>query len=206
MNKHIVRHEDGKTSTRNSAGNKYPYAIEVGPADLDMAIASEIAVAQARFLTAQSARDAFIDSDQKVSIRRKIFAPRYSADTDKDLGYTGEYSYTNYEYITADGKSWGYCDSNGDTEPRYGETESRYSKISIKAWILARLDEDVNRTQHALTRAQELTHETVRVERSWSVVTWCGRYDLAQKQLDKWSKICARTGNVVRIVETQPNH
>jgi hypothetical protein len=198
MNKHIVRHEDGTASTRNSQNRTYTHAIEVGPANADMVIANDIANAEARLVKAEANLAAFIASGKTVKIVDRGIT-RNAAEPDSD--YMGKTTYHNFELRTAGSNHHSrFCNSKGESTRGYPEvTIISYEKNCAE--IEAGLINDVESAKFNLAHNRAQTPADIK-DGGWGIVTWCGRLDLAQKQLDKWTAIYARTGNVVRIVET----
>jgi hypothetical protein len=199
MNKHIVRHEDGTASTRNSQNRTYTHAIEVGPYNAEMVIANNIAHAEARLAKAEAELAAFIASGKKITIKDRNL--RLSNVVDPDLGYTGEPTYHNFELrVAGSSNSSRHCNSKGESTRGYPEV----TVVSFEqncAEIEAGLIESVESAKFNLAYNRAQTPADIDTK-GWDIVTWCGRLDLAQKQLEKWSAIYAATGNVVRIVET----
>jgi hypothetical protein len=196
MNKHIVRHEDGTASTRNSANRKYTHAIEVGPVNPAAVIAADVARIEAYVTDAEARLVAFIASGKTVKIVDRNIHPRNAVDVDH--GHTGEMSYHNFELRVGHHRGQ-HCNSKGESTKGYPEV----TVISFEencAAIEAGLINEVAYWTGRLVEAKATKPASIKQE--WSVVTWCGRLDLAQKQLDKWSAIHAPQGCVVRIRET----
>jgi hypothetical protein len=200
MNKHIVRHENGTATKRNSANRTYPYAIEVGPANVEMVIADDIARAEARLAKAEATLAAFIASGKKVTIKSRGFRSSHESG-DMDLDYKGEAAYHYFELRIAGSNYAQHCNSKGESTRGYPvQTVISYEKNCAE--IEAGLINDVESAKANLANNRAQTPADIK-DGGWGIVTWCGRLDLAQKQLDKWSAIYAVTGNVVRIVETE---
>jgi hypothetical protein len=200
MNKHIVRHEDGTVSKRNSANRTYPFAIEVGPDNLDMAIAERIAFAEKSLARAQEKLALFIASGKKVNVVKRSFV----RDVNPDIDYKGDPCYHNFEFkFAGDGVHTPWCNSKGESTEGYPEvTIVSYEDNCAK--IEARLYAVIDACEQELAEALALTPETIKhVQRGWGIITWCGRADLAVKQLDKWNAHYANRGNTVRIVSTE---
>lgn len=187
MNKHFVIHPDGTKSTRNSANNTYTHAIEVGP----LPKASEIARYEAQVNRQQVEKARYVQVLELLNNGVEIMA------------VANPWGQNEFDFFIKGVKGNSHRDQRiGGTSiltPR-GMTADQVDlarEMAIQQYqgYIQGCDHGIELYTNLITKTQAGPDFIG----GWGIVTWCGRYDLAQKQLNKWTQ----PGREVRIVETE---
>lgn len=177
MNKHFVILEDGTKATRNSQNRTYTHAVAISPLDRDVAIEQ----LTTRINTQEQYKAAAINlvseiKEQGVTIseRASLFGNMWL-----DFSVNGKTIYLDGIYkagtITAE--------------------EATAKAIEVHEASIENCDRQIAARCGNIATIKERGQSG-----DWAVVAWCGRYDLAEKQLAKWSD---RRGHTVKIVEVR---
>lgn len=194
-----VTHPDGTRSTRTSQRATYTHAVQVGPSDPE-----RVATLHEEAATAKRAEADRIDAalvDPKVTVTDRGF--RRAPGEGPDDGRSGQHVYHNYQarLVGTDHTVW--CDSYGMTQHGYPEvvTEPVNDTLYRIASNWARILRDGARFDDA--KARRLRAGDVDVltaeDRSYRVVRWSSRRELAEKALSTFAHYAER-GSSVRVV------
>lgn len=188
MNKHFVIHPDGTKSTRNSENRTYTHAIEVGPEPREARIAGhkrQIAMYEGHIAEYREVL-AYLNNGGRIIATTETSWDR-----------------SRISFHMADLKKGG-----SSNDRKYGKSINAAPSLTADDIEVARataVHQYEGYVKGGESSIELYTNLITKLEAGpeflggWGIVTWCGRYDLAQKQLDKWSQ----PGREVRIVETE---
>jgi hypothetical protein len=185
MNKHLVILPDGVKATRNSQNNVYTHAIQMGPEPRE----STIGFIQRRIV-----------SEQELIVRYQE-ALNYLTNGGEIVALP---NWGGFKFHMSGLKKQGYS-INDQT---HGKSILTPNTMTADQTELARemgIEQNKGYIKNCERTIERLTKEIADLEAGpafiggWGIVTWCGRYDLAQKQLNKYSQ----PGRDVRIVEVE---
>jgi hypothetical protein len=176
MNKHFVIHPDGTKSTRNSENRVYTHAIAVSPLALEVAIeqfTNDIATQEASKAEAVE-RVAALKKHGVTITERVSFGTVWA-----DFQVNGERIFLNGIHRPGD----------------ITVEEATAQAISNYEGYISNYDKRIAKFYDNIATTKEQGHWG-----NWGIVTWCGRYDLAVTQFNKWS---GRRGYTAQIVEVE---
>jgi uncharacterized small protein (DUF1192 family) len=175
MNKHIVILEDGTKATRNSQNRIYTHAIALSPLDKDVAIEQFTRIYNDQL-------DAIKDAEVRLAALKKD-----GVTITLDTGFNTEWAKfsVNGEPVYLSGvHQFGTITEEEATATAIINTEERITLLTRRC---ERIQADIERT-----KAEGQSG-------NWGIVTWCGRYDLAVTQLNKWSQLRGHTAKIVEV-------
>lgn len=175
MNKHFVIHQDGHKSTRNSLNRVYTHAIELSPENAEAAIA--------RFTRHINHHETMITMANQNIENIKTYGVVF--ETQANMFNADLF----YKVAKVNGKQVGRWVNETETEEEYAAMLIADNEKSI-----ARAEAVIAKTYDDIATTKEQGHWG-----TYSVVTWCGRYDLAQKQLAKYSEWSSYTARIVEV-------